>query len=53
VQTQEKKKERMEMKEKQKKKRKKGSIYDLGTRIFVRLLHKFKVNSVIIMYKNS
>jgi len=36
-----------------KKKRKRERIHDLGTRIFVLPLHKFKVNSMIIMCKNS
>jgi len=44
---------RKEEKEEHKKKRKKERIHDLETRIFVPLLHKFKVNSMIIMYKNS
>jgi len=49
LQTQEKEKKRKEGKEKYKKKRKKGRIHDLRTRIFVPLLHKFKVNSMIII----
>jgi len=52
MQTQEKEKERKEGKEKHKKK-KKEKIHDLRTRIFVRLFRKFKVNTMIIMYKNS
>jgi len=48
LQTQEKEKE----KEKHKKKRKKEKIYHLRTQIFAWLLQKFKVNSLIIMYRN-
>jgi len=53
MQTQQKEKERKEEKEERRKKRKKERIHDLLTRIFVRLLQKFKVNSMLIMYKKS
>jgi len=44
MQTQQKEKERKEEKEERRKKRKEERIHDLLTRIFVRLLYKFKVN---------
>jgi len=50
MQTQKEKKERKEGKEEHKKKRKKEKIYQLRTQIFVWLLLKFQVNSMIIMY---
>jgi len=54
LQTQEKrKKERKRRKSIRRKERKKEGIHDLRTQIFVPLLYKFKVNSMIIMYKNS
>jgi len=53
MQTQQKEKEKKEEKEERRKKRKKERIHDSLTRIFVRLLRKFKVNSMLIMYKKS
>jgi len=53
LQAQEKEKERKEEKKEHKKKRKKERIHDLETQIFVPPLHKFKLNLMIIMYKNS
>jgi len=55
LQTQEKKKDKRKRRKsiRKKEERKKKRIHDLGTRIFVPLLYKFKVNLMIIIYKNS